>query len=285
MGRPRRCGLDREWAAATRVASVVGCLPTLGYVERREGSATRNGTLLTCLRRRREDARDRSSRAGDRCKEPAGARKMYRWSSPAESTGRPNGCQSSLEVYLSGGLRTVDELGIRLAGGPGAARDNAPTAAWPGDSSRPSAPSLLSMSTSAPPALHHNWQELRAGAELAAIRSGDVTFHTLRHTVLGRMIAAGHSAHTVMAISGHSTTRMLERYTHPTQTLKVDALETGLPCVDWHKTGTTARRHPARDEGLAQIVEEKWWTARGSNSRPPRCERGALPAELAAHSD
>ena len=27
-----------------------------------------------------------------------------------------------------------------------------------------------------------------------------------------------------------------------------------------------------------------WWTARGSNSRPPHCERGALPAELAAHS-
>src|SRR5512138_425073 len=26
-----------------------------------------------------------------------------------------------------------------------------------------------------------------------------------------------------------------------------------------------------------------WWTAGGSNSRPPRCERGALPAELAAH--
>src|SRR5713226_8763580 len=27
-----------------------------------------------------------------------------------------------------------------------------------------------------------------------------------------------------------------------------------------------------------------WWTARGSNPRPPHCERGALPAELAAHS-
>src|SRR5207249_1216132 len=26
-----------------------------------------------------------------------------------------------------------------------------------------------------------------------------------------------------------------------------------------------------------------WWTAGGSNSRPPRCERGALPTELAAH--
>ena len=29
--------------------------------------------------------------------------------------------------------------------------------------------------------------------------------------------------------------------------------------------------------------EKKWWTAGGSNSRPPRCERGALPTELAAH--
>ena len=29
---------------------------------------------------------------------------------------------------------------------------------------------------------------------------------------------------------------------------------------------------------------ENWWTAGGSNSRPPRCERGALPTELAAHS-
>src|ERR1700688_1768563 len=28
---------------------------------------------------------------------------------------------------------------------------------------------------------------------------------------------------------------------------------------------------------------EGWWTAWGSNPRPPRCERGALPAELAAH--
>jgi len=45
----------------------------------------------------------------------------------------------------------------------------------------------------------------------AGILTGDVTFHTLRHTALSRMIAAGHSDHTVMAISGHSTTRMLER--------------------------------------------------------------------------
>src|SRR5262249_58522474 len=27
-----------------------------------------------------------------------------------------------------------------------------------------------------------------------------------------------------------------------------------------------------------------WWTVGGSNPRPPHCERGALPAELTAHS-
>ena len=27
-----------------------------------------------------------------------------------------------------------------------------------------------------------------------------------------------------------------------------------------------------------------WWTRPGSNRRPPRCERGALPAELLAHT-
>ena len=32
----------------------------------------------------------------------------------------------------------------------------------------------------------------------------------------------------------------------------------------------------------ASLWDLLWWTAGGSNSRPPRCERGALPAELAA---
>src|SRR4029453_7852202 len=31
------------------------------------------------------------------------------------------------------------------------------------------------------------------------------------------------------------------------------------------------------------FVDMMWWTTRGSNSRPPRCERGALPTELVAH--
>ena len=60
----------------------------------------------------------------------------------------------------------------------------------------------------------------------AGITSGDVTLHTLRHTALSRMVAAGIDDYTVMAVSGHSSTRMLERYTHPTEARKMDALGT-----------------------------------------------------------
>src|SRR5579884_36815 len=41
---------------------------------------------------------------------------------------------------------------------------------------------------------------------------------------------------------------------------------------------TDVQRIPDWPEGFKVI----WWTAWDSNPRPPRCERGALPAELAA---
>jgi hypothetical protein len=45
-------------------------------------------------------------------------------------------------------------------------------------------------------------------------------------------------------------------------------------------------RGPRKRCGRREVrrLREWWWTAGGSNSRPPRCERGALPTELAAHS-
>jgi integrase len=58
----------------------------------------------------------------------------------------------------------------------------------------------------------------------AGILTGDVTLHTLRHTALSRMVAAGHDDYTVMALSGHSSTRMLARYAHPTDDRKLHAL-------------------------------------------------------------
>jgi Phage integrase family len=58
----------------------------------------------------------------------------------------------------------------------------------------------------------------------AGITSSDVTLLTLRHTALSRMIAAGYDDYTEMGISGHSSTRMLGPYTHPTDARKIGAL-------------------------------------------------------------
>jgi integrase len=62
--------------------------------------------------------------------------------------------------------------------------------------------------------------------ERANITTGDVIVHTLRHTALSRMIEHGLDDFTVMSISGHSSTRMLERYTHPTLERRIAALDT-----------------------------------------------------------
>lgn len=105
--------------------------------------------------------------------------------------------------------------------------------------------------------------------ERADITTGDVSFHTLRHTALSRMIAEGHSDHTVMAISGHSTTRMLERYTHPTQTLKVSALETGgflvkpKAATNWPHEALKLRREVEE----AQVFLGKLGGRRGDRTR------------------
>jgi hypothetical protein len=112
---------------------------------------------------------------------------------------------------------------------------------------------------------------------------GEVTLHTLRHTALSRMIAAGCDDYTVMEIAGHSSTRMLARYTHPTEERKLGALSLSRVVTNWSQT--TEQRAIAEKEAaeLAEFLTKRWWTAGGSNSRPPRCERGALPTELAAH--
>ena len=65
----------------------------------------------------------------------------------------------------------------------------------------------------------------------AGIDSREVTLHTPRHTALSRMIARGFDDYTVMEISGHSSRRMLARYTHPTEGRKLGALESFGPSV------------------------------------------------------
>jgi len=84
----------------------------------------------------------------------------------------------------------------------------------------------------------------------AKITTGDVTIHTLRHTALSRMIEAGYDDYTVMEISGHSSTRMLARYAHPTDERKQDALESFSVVTNWsHRTGRDdPRQSDAADE-------------------------------------
>ena len=68
----------------------------------------------------------------------------------------------------------------------------------------------------------------RRALKRAGIMTGDVSLHTLRHTAISRMIAMGIDDFTVMAISGHQSVRMLERYTHPTTARKLEALTVDL---------------------------------------------------------
>jgi integrase len=73
----------------------------------------------------------------------------------------------------------------------------------------------------------------RRAVRRAGITSSDITLHTLRHTALSRMIDQGFDDYTVMEISGHSSTRMLARYTHPTEARKLDALDSFSVVTNW----------------------------------------------------
>ncbi len=73
----------------------------------------------------------------------------------------------------------------------------------------------------------------------AGLEGTGVVMHTLRHTALSRMMAAGYDVRTIMEISGHSSLKMLERYTHPTEQRKLDALRT-YRRPDGHNADTAA---------------------------------------------
>ena len=91
----------------------------------------------------------------------------------------------------------------------------------------------------------------------AVVRAGitpasDVTLDTLRHTALTRMIESGHDEFTVMGISGHSDTRMLGRYPHPTDLRKLSALESFAMVT---KRSQTSDR-PVEDVGASEEIKQ-----------------------------
>jgi hypothetical protein len=56
----------------------------------------------------------------------------------------------------------------------------------------------------------------------------DLHFHDLRHEGTSRLFEKGLSTAEVMSITGHSTTEMVERYSHYSAGLVLDKLEQGL---------------------------------------------------------
>ena len=92
----------------------------------------------------------------------------------------------------------------------------------------------------------------RRAVERAGIRTGDVTLHTLRHTAISRMVAKGYDDYTVMAVSGHSSTRMLARYTHPTEERKADAIGS----FELSRRVTTASQSPETPSDELQELKD-----------------------------
>jgi len=55
-------------------------------------------------------------------------------------------------------------------------------------------------------------------------RSKGLRFHDLRHTFATRLIEHGVNLITVKELRGHSSVEITQRYTHPNETLKKDAV-------------------------------------------------------------
>jgi hypothetical protein len=94
--------------------------------------------------------------------------------------------------------------------------------------------------------------------------------------------------------SGHAPRHVSERYTKLIQDRAfrlrwADQLGTGfdLSAANLGRPGRLVEFPKSRLKALQAVDSQlvSWWTRPGSNRRPPRCERGALPAELLAQLD
>ena len=109
----------------------------------------------------------------------------------------------------------------------------------------------------------------------AGITTGDVALHTLRHTALSRMIASGYDDYTVMEISGHSSTRMLARYTHPREERKVAALDLPAVVTNWSQTEDGDR---STAEEIAELLKKSG--GRQEARTPDLCVANAALSQL-----
>lgn len=90
--------------------------------------------------------------------------------------------------------------------------------------------------------------DLLRAAKIPAGRKADgLTFHSLRHTGASRMLAAGVDIKTVQQLGGWKNLRVLERYLHPTDAQRREAVETIGRASGVNRKRETARFRGARN--------------------------------------
>ena len=96
--------------------------------------------------------------------------------------------------------------------------------------------------------LCHAFRRTAAAAGLATTGPEKVTFHTLRHTVVSRLVAAGVPDRKIMKLVGHSTQAMVTRYAHLSPDGLWDAAESLAqpPVSPWKRTTSVQTTTPKR---------------------------------------
>lgn len=74
-------------------------------------------------------------------------------------------------------------------------------------------------------------------------------FHDLRHTALTKMAEAGVPERVMMALAGHLSRAMLERYSHVRMKAKREAVETMRTAREKHVSNGLATESPTTDPG------------------------------------
>ena len=91
------------------------------------------------------------------------------------------------------------------------------------------------------------------------------------------MIATGFDDYAVMSISGHSSTRMLARYTHPTDERKIAALD--LPMVtSWSQKENAVDDESSTASEIAKLLKELG--GRQGDRTPDLCIANAALSQL-----
>ena len=87
----------------------------------------------------------------------------------------------------------------------------------------------------------------RAALKRAGLR---VRFHDLRHTCITKLAESQASEHTLMAIAGHVSRRMIEHYSH----IRMEAKRTALDAIATHVSGADGAQNWAQSPNVRKTA-------------------------------